>query len=117
MILDHSKSKFQFTTENNNEHSYQSAEVSLQQLESGQQAGLEYDGYLAIVRDRTGEVLSIKCSKLDFKKNAKVIIGSKKGDVFDEDFISVDRKEAKEAAREEAGKTNKNKKRIPGRRF
>ncbi len=117
MILNTSKSKFQFTTENKNEHSYESGMVNLKQLEAGKQAGVEYEGYLAIVRDRNNEIIGMKCSKLVFEKNAEAIVGSKKGEVFDENFESVERKEAKEEARQEAGKENQKKRGFPGRRF
>lgn len=115
IVLDSSKSKFTFTTENKNEHSYQGAMVNLKQLESGQQAGVEYEGYLAVVRDRTGDIIGMKCSKLAFEKNAEVIIGSSKGTVYDSDFKEVDRSEAKQAAKEESNKSSR--RRLPGRRF
>jgi hypothetical protein len=114
VILDLTKSKFKFTTENKNEHSYQSDTISLKQLEAGKQKGTEYEGYIVIVRDRTGEILSMKCSRLLFEKNSETIIGSQKGDVFDSDFNPVESKAGKQAAAK--GKKG-SAKRLPGRRF
>jgi hypothetical protein len=111
VILERADSRFRFTTENKNEHTYSSSDVSLKQVESGRSTGLEFEGYLAVVRDKTGTILEMKCNKLDFQKNAEAILGSRRGTVFDEDFNPVDRKEAKREA-------NKDRKyRVPGRRF
>lgn len=113
-ILDRTVSKFKFTEENKNLHSYSSKTVELEQLEAGKQVGIEYEGYLAIVKDRTGAVLSMKCSKLIFEKNAEAIIDSQKGAVFDGEFNPVDPSKAKRGGDQ---KGRKPKRRLPGRRF
>lgn len=113
-VLDHSKSNFKFTTENKNTHSFESDSVSLKQLESGQQMGIEYEGYLAIVRDRTGQILEAKSSKLIFQRNADSIIGSKKNDVFDKEFNLVNKEQVK---KEVQSRKEKVRKRVPGRNF
>jgi len=115
VILDQTKSRFTFSTENKNEHSYKSGVINLKQIEAGRQAGLEYEGYIAVVRDRTGEIISMKCSKLAFEKHADAIIGSDKGTVFDNEFNKMDKEEVKRAVEEKRGKIHK--KRFPGRRF
>lgn len=114
VVLDRTVSSFRFSAENNNQHRYESGMVTLRQLEAGRQTGVEYAGYLAIVRDRAGNILAIKCSKLDFEGNAAAIIGSEKGTVFDDDFKLVG---GKKADRGMTQKPREPKRRWPGRRF
>jgi hypothetical protein len=114
VILDRTMSRFTLTTENKNQHSYSSGLVNLKQLEAGKLMGLQYKGYLAIVKDRTGEVLAMKSSKLDFEKNAKVIMGALRGARFDADFKPVVAGKAKRTE-ERGGMIPK--KRFPGRPF
>jgi hypothetical protein len=114
IILDKSSSRFRFTDENKNEHTYSSDTVNLQQRQADMEFGKEYKGYLALVRDRTGEVLSIKSNKVEFEKNAEAVIGSKRDDRFDEDFNLVESEKAKRAV--EPGRKSP-RQRIPGRRF
>jgi hypothetical protein len=113
-ILDRTVSRFRFTEESENLHSYSSGTVELRQLEAGKQVGIEYEGYLAVVKDRTGAVLAMKCSRLVFEKNAEAIMEAQRGTIFDEDFNLVDSEKTKGAMgrRGQAGKH-----RIPGRRF
>jgi hypothetical protein len=114
MVLDRTVSRFHFTTENHYKHTYLSDPVSLKQLESGRQKGIEYAGYLSIVRDRTGEILAMKSNKLDFEKNAEVIIDSSKGTFFDGAFKPVDPEKSEKMV--EKAKKSMNR-RTPGRRF
>jgi hypothetical protein len=75
--------------------------------------GVEYKGYLIAVRDKNGDILSLKCSKLDYEKNAKAIMAGDKGTTFDAEFTQVGQK-----SQEDNRKPNKqNKKPLPGRRF
>ncbi|VGO22642.1 hypothetical protein [Pontiella sulfatireligans] len=113
IILDHSSSRFRFTEENKNEHTYSSDSISLKQLESGVELGKEYKGYLALVRDRTGEVLSVKSNKVEFEKNAEAIMGSKSEDRFDDDFNPTGNDKSKKKLAKESFK----KRRLPGRKF
>ena len=113
-VLDRTVSKFKFTEVNKNLHSYSSKMVELKQLEAGRQVGIEYKGYLAIVKDRTGTVLSMKCSKLIFEKNAESIMDAQRGTIFDEDFNLVDSEKDKRAVDQSK---KKKKRRFPGRKF
>jgi hypothetical protein len=115
VVIGQKSSKFQFTTENKYEHDFSSGTVHLKQVEAGRQVGLEYEGYLVAVRDRKGEVVEIKASKLDFSKNAEAIMGSERGEVFDEDFKKVDMEEMRK--RKEKKKLPTPGKRFPGRKF
>jgi hypothetical protein len=114
VILGRTSSKFKFTAENENKHSYSSDAISLTQVEAGRQAGIEYEGYIAVVKDRTGSILSMKCSKLDFEKNAEAIMGTERGTLLDNDFNAVDRSEVR---RDRDEKKEKIRKKFPGRRF
>lgn len=115
VILDRTESRFRFTAENKNEHVFTTEPRSLKQVEAGRQAGLEYEGYLVAVTDRTGEVLTYKCSKLDYERNAEAIMGGKRGSVFDKDFEPVDKQAKREAQKQKQQERQRN--RLPGRRF
>lgn len=111
VILDRTASRFQFTTENKNEHTFSSGIVSLRQFEAGDQKGVGYSGYLVAITDKTGEVLELKCSKLDYEKNAETIMVGKKGARYDGDFEEMNQKK-------DGKKPSKPRKRpLPGRRF
>jgi hypothetical protein len=111
IILDRKMSGFRFTAENNNAHGFNSGDVSLKQLEGSTQIGVEYKGYLAVVRDKAGNVLDMKTNKLDFRKNADAIVGSERGAIFDKDFAKVGRNRVTG----EEGKRQRYQ--FPGRRF
>lgn len=111
VILDRTKSSFSFSGENAGEHAFETREVSLKQLESGRQMGVEYKGYLAMVTDKKGTILEMKTNKLDFQKNADTIIGSVRGDAFDEDFNPLKRRAAKKEEQHSRRRP------LPGRRF
>ena len=108
VILERAKTRFNFAAEN--EHVFESEDISLKQVESGRQIGVEYRGYLAIVRDKTNTVLEMKTNKLDFQKNSEAIIGSERGAVFDKDFNPLKRKEVRKEAKP------KRRNPFPGRR-
>lgn len=114
IILDLTKSTFVFTPENKNLHTVSSPNINLKQLEGGRQFGLEYRGYLVAVKDVSGQVVSMKCSKLDFEKNAAVILACVRGDMLSNDFKPVEKKEGDN--RSSSDGTNY-KQRVPGRRF
>ncbi|WP_372846019.1 SHD1 domain-containing protein [Pontiella sp.] len=111
IVLDRRVSGFRFAAENKNGYGFSSGEVSLKQLEGGTQVGIEYTGYLAVVRDKAGNVLELKTNKLDFRKNAEAIFGSERGTIFDEDFVKVVRNKDKDAAEK------RQRYQFPGRRF
>lgn len=99
IILDKRREKFSFTADAKNEHTFESKGIRLKQLEAGRQMGIEYKGYLIAVKDRTGEVLSIKCSKLNFEKNAEAILAGEKGTKFDADFKEIEPRRKKESGK------------------
>ncbi|MDF7801858.1 SHD1 domain-containing protein [Pontiellaceae bacterium B1224] len=113
IILDKLRQTFSFTAENKNSHTFESQAVSLKKLEGGRQMGIEYKGYLIAVKDKTGEIISIKCSKLDFEKNAEAILAGQKGTMFDTDFKVIERGQKKESRNAEKGKQTA----FPGRQF
>ena len=112
IVLDETQDPFSFAQEK--KYSFSSAPVMLTQLEAGKQTGIEYEGYLAVVKDKSGAVLSVKSNKPLFEKNAEAIMGAKRGSTFDSEFNSIERSGEK-------GKNNPRKKmshrKVPGRRF
>lgn len=114
IVLDHGTSKFRFSADNKNEHAFSSGIINLTQFEGGVQKGVEYEGYLVVVKNLEGEVISFKCNKLEFEKNAAAIMGAAKGSLFDGDFNPVDREALR---RDGAIPEKRDKRRLPGRRF
>lgn len=84
IILDRKSAAFSFT--DTDEFSFQSGVVSLSQKEARTERGVEYNGYVAAVYDEADKLLEVKCSRLEFEKNAEVILAGKTGTVFDDDF-------------------------------
>jgi hypothetical protein len=113
-ILEQSHSSFSFTQENEYKYSFVSDPVNLTQIEAGREKGIEYEGYLIVVKDKSGEALSMRASKTIFEKNATALMGSKKGIIFDEDFNQVSREETKENDKQ---RKKSGKRKIPGRKF
>ncbi len=110
-ILDKKTTRFNFLAEKDYEHDFSSGTITLKQVESGKQSGVEYKGYLVVVRDKTGDVIAMKCSKLEFEKNAEALLAGEKGTLFDGDFNQLD-KSAKTAKPE-----TRRKRPFPGRAF
>ncbi len=91
VILERLATNFTFEVAGRSEASYATQPVSLRRLEAGRQVGIEYDGYLCIVRDRKGDILEMKCSKALFREHAETILAAKRGTLFDSGFLPVDR--------------------------
>ncbi len=91
IILEKQMERFNFTQ--GSEVRFESGKISLRQLESGYDRGVEYKGYVVAVMDKNGDTLGIKCSKLAYEKNAKALLAGSRGTVFDEDYKVVGRKQ------------------------
>jgi hypothetical protein len=113
IVLENDSTDFSFMAANKNEYVFETGEVSLKQLEAGREMGVEYEGYLAVVSDKAGNVLQIKCNKLDFQKNAEAILAAKRGRLFDAEFNPVEREPMQK--KDESEKRRKFN--FPGRRF
>lgn len=113
MILDKETSTFEFSAENNNSHTFESAAVNLQQVQFGSTKGIEYAGYVLAVRDKEGEVLEVKANKKEFSVHAAAILTGSKGTVFDEKYEVV-RKSEKPDTRKGV---KKDRKLFPGKRY
>ncbi|MDF7809365.1 SHD1 domain-containing protein [Pontiellaceae bacterium B12219] len=111
IILDKRTERFFFSAQNGNQHVIQSREIKLRQIESGRQVGVEYKGYLVAIIDKSNEILQMKCSKLDYEKNAAAIMAGETGTMFDSRFEVVNEKKAMRTPGEAP------KKPIAGRRF
>lgn len=110
VVLSRSGERFRFSAENENAFSVDSSPVSLQQLESGVQRGVEYAGYVAAVTDRAGELIAVKGSESAFEEHAAEILTRKRGDVMDAGFDSIKRKKVRK-------QVMKGKRKVPGKRF
>lgn len=112
-ILDKSTEHFSFSSENNYQHIMVSSDIKLKTMETGREKGVEYKGYLVAVIDKEGQVLQLKCSKLDYEKNSKAILAGEKGTSYDGEYKIIQRKQKKPSRNPDTFK----KKLMPGRRF
>ncbi len=87
LILEKRNEKFSFSE--GSEVRFESGKISLRQVESGKERGVEYKGYIVAVMDKIGERLELKCSKLEYEKNAEVLLSGSRGTVYDEDYKVV----------------------------
>ena len=108
VVLEKTTERLRYAEDNS--HTFSSGEVNLRQFEGQDKHGVNYEGYLLAVFDKAGDVISLKCSKLAFEKNADAILDAQRGTVFDEDFEVVDQK-----GREKKPASKENKK--PKKRF
>jgi hypothetical protein len=111
IILDKRIDQFSFSVDNGNQHVIQSRGIKLKQIESGRQIGVEYKGYLVAIVDKSNEILQLKCSKLDYEKNAAAIMAGEKGTMFNGRFEELDQNQ------EIRSPTDAPKKPVAGRRF
>jgi hypothetical protein len=89
VIVEKAESTFSFSDKNKGLHTYSCGPVDIRSMAGNRRAGSEYDGYLAVVRDRRKEIVATKASRLEYIKNADIILGASKGGLFDEDFNLV----------------------------
>ena len=89
VIIEHSKSTFGLTDVNKNLYEYKCGPADIRNMKGGRNQGVEYEGFVVIVRDSRGEVVSVKANRLEFEKNAGALLHANKGDAFDEDFHAV----------------------------
>jgi hypothetical protein len=111
VILDKRIERFTFSTDNGNQHVIQSRDIKLRQMETRQQLGIEYKGYLVAVIDKSNEILQLKCSKLDYEKNVSTIMAGETGTMFDGQFKEINQKEDARTSSKPV------KKPVAGRRF
>lgn len=113
IILDKTTARFKFSADNGNSHAFSSSAVSLQQVQMGATMGVQYAGYLIVVRDKTDDLLQVKCSKMEFEKNTAAILRGTKGTVFDKNFKEIDKKDKPDNRKG----IPKNRKLAPGKRY
>lgn len=104
VVLDRTLSPFSFGGEAGNTHRFEGGEINLRQTEfssADSARGVEYEGYVLLVVDVKGNLLDVKGSRSFFEKNVEKLNAMKRGDLFDEDFNLVTRKEKKEERKKE----------------
>lgn len=112
VVLDKTIERISYTAESGTTQSFSSNDVNLQQVEHREKRGVQYEGYLLAVYDKAGDVISMKCSKLAFEKNADAVLDSGRGTVFDKSFKVMGKKKGEPGARNkttkpEEGRTRK----------
>ena len=108
IVVERATERFEFSAANKYHHSFEPGPIRLRQLETGHGRGIEYEGYLCVVRDAAGTPVAAKASNGEFRENAEAILDARRGDVFDEDFRPQERRS--DSQRRKTGV-------LPGRRF
>lgn len=86
VIVEKAASTFRFTDENRGIHTYTCGPLDLRNASGNIRGGTEYEGWLMVVRDSRDEIIVLKSSRLEYEKNAEILLKAQKGGVFDDDF-------------------------------
>lgn len=79
VVLDNESSSFTFTPENRNKYTFQGVSMDLQQIKGSLRMGVEYNGYVAVVRDSKGEILQTKASRSLLAEHAGTLMKARSG--------------------------------------
>lgn len=85
IILDRTLSDFTYQGNDSKTHSFSSSKVELVKMEGGKH-GAEYDGYLLVVKDISGNVIATKASKREYESRADAILLLDRGAKVDENY-------------------------------
>jgi len=82
IILDNSVITFAFKGRQSYEVSYVGYPVDLRQISGSWRSGVEYEGYLVIIRDSRGQLVAVKASKIALEQNAAELSGVQAGSML-----------------------------------
>lgn len=94
IVMEHTASEFTFDGTGRGEHVYTSGNVSSRQRDGAGDGGMDFKGYLAVVRDQDGTVIAMKASKPEFEAFAESISVANSGDSLDSNYEVVGEKES-----------------------
>lgn len=87
ILLDHMTQTFQF--EQLDEFSVESVPIDLYRTRGSVKTGIEYYGYIAVVRDSVGETIAMKSNYSDLQRHADTILTAEPQDEFTRKFKRV----------------------------
>lgn len=82
IIIDNSVVSFAFKGKQSYEVSYVGYPVDLRQISGSWKSGVEYEGYLVIIRDSRGKLVAVKGSKNALEQNAAELSGAQTGSML-----------------------------------
>lgn len=94
IVMERAESEVRFEGSGRSEYVYTSGTVSSRQHDGISDAGMDFKGYLAVVRDQDGTVIAMKASKSEYESFAESISAAQSGDALDRNFDVIENGEA-----------------------
>lgn len=94
VVMEHAESEFKFATKGRDEYVYTSGNVSSRKRDGAGNGGMDFKGYLALVRDQEGQVIAMKASKPEFASFAESISTATSGNALSSNFEVVNAEES-----------------------
>lgn len=88
-VLERSDSAFCFTEQNKGLYTFACGPADIRNVRGNRNTGVEYEGFLVVVRDSLDAVVAVKGSRIEFEKNVEALLKAGKGALFDKDFKLV----------------------------
>ena len=82
IIIDNAAISFSFSGKQSYEVTYEGYPVDLRQIRGSWRSGVEYEGYLVIIRDSQGKLVTAKASKIALEQNAEGLSGAQVGSML-----------------------------------
>lgn len=82
IIIDSAVISFTFAGKQSYEVTYEGYPVDLRQISGSWRSGVEYEGYLVMIRDSRGKLVATKASKIALEKNATELAGAQVGSML-----------------------------------
>ena len=80
---------FTFTGKNSYEYRYVGFPVDLRQIKGSWRLGIQYEGYLILIRDSRGELIAVKGSKSALEEHAEELSGVQFGNLLTDDLMVI----------------------------
>jgi hypothetical protein len=82
IVIDNSVVSFKFTGKQSYEVNYIGYPVDLRQIRGSWRSGVEYEGYLVLIRDSMGRLVAVKSNKISLEQNAEGLSGAQTGSML-----------------------------------
>ena len=82
IVLDNAVVSFKFTGKQSYEVNYIGYPVDLRQIRGSWKSGIQYEGYLVLIRDSMGQLVAVKSNKISLEQNAEGLAGAQAGSML-----------------------------------
>jgi hypothetical protein len=89
IIIESAIIPFTFTEKNSYVYYYAGSPVDLRQIKGSWRSGIQYEGYLILIRDSRGELVAVKGSKIALEEHAAELSGVPFGTLLTDDLRVV----------------------------